>query len=177
MIVFRQCDARYPFLWEDTAQPAGRWHGDGEGPAHYFADTPDGAWAEFLRHEEITEIADLATIRRQMWAVEIGDEPPDLITLPHRVLTGGRESYARCQHAARVRRARGVRRIAAVSAALTENGARGFRVRGGVQTAVAQNGSTIVIFGTADDLVGWIAAEDGHPAAHLLERVRHFVGG
>ena len=50
MIAFRQVDARYPFLWEDGSQPAGRWHGDGEGPAHYFADTPDGALAEFLRH-------------------------------------------------------------------------------------------------------------------------------
>ena len=75
MIVFRQVDARYPFLWEDASQPAGRWHGDGEGPAHYFADTPDGAWAEFIRHEEIDDVADLPTIRRQMWAVEIGNEP------------------------------------------------------------------------------------------------------
>ena len=75
MIAFRQVDARYPFLWEDASQPAGRWHGDGEGPAHYFADTPDGAWAEFLRHEDIDDPADVSTIRRQMWAVEIGDRP------------------------------------------------------------------------------------------------------
>src|SRR6476619_4322357 len=75
MIGFRQVDARYPFLWEDRRQPAGRWHRDGDGPAHYFADTPDGAWAEFLRHEEITEPEDVLTIRRQLWAVEIGDAP------------------------------------------------------------------------------------------------------
>src|SRR5262245_40501368 len=56
MILFRQVDARFPFLWEDARQPAGRWHAAGDGPAHYFADTPDGAWAEFLRHEEITEV-------------------------------------------------------------------------------------------------------------------------
>jgi RES domain-containing protein len=176
MIVFRQVDGRYPFLWEDAAQPPGRWHGDGEGPAHYCADTPDGAWAEFLRHEEITEAADLVTIRRQMWAIEIGDEPPEVIALPHDVLTGGRESYARCQREARIRRARGVRRIAAVSAALIANGARGLRVRGGVQAGTPRDGLTIVLFGTADDLAGWIAAEDGHPAADLLERVRHFAG-
>ena len=52
MIVFRQADPRYPFLWSDVSQPAARWHAVGEGPAHYFADTPDGAWAELLRHEE-----------------------------------------------------------------------------------------------------------------------------
>ena len=52
MIVFRQADPRYPFLWESPDQPAGRWHGPGEGPAHYFSDTPVGAWAELLRHED-----------------------------------------------------------------------------------------------------------------------------
>src|SRR5450631_3827997 len=89
MIAFRQVDARFPFLWEDASQPAGRWHGEGEGPAHYFADTPDGAWAEFLRHEDIDDPADLKTIRRQMWAVEIGDPPREQVDLPMDVLTGG----------------------------------------------------------------------------------------
>src|SRR5690606_7733130 len=74
VIVFRQADSRVPPLWETSDQPAGRWHGDGEGPAHYFADTPDGAWAEFLRHEEITDPADLEGVRRRLWAVEIGDD-------------------------------------------------------------------------------------------------------
>ena len=46
----RRADPRFPFLWESSAQPAGRWHGSGEGPCHYFADTPYGAWAELLRH-------------------------------------------------------------------------------------------------------------------------------
>src|SRR5437762_2141367 len=125
MIVFRQVDARYPFLWDDTRQPAGRWHADGDGPAHYFADTPDGAWAEFLRHEEITDAADLQAIRRQMWAVEIGDAPAHPVDLPSRVLTGGPETYARCQrHATDLRRG-GVTRLVARSAALVPGGARG----------------------------------------------------
>src|SRR5213080_5266804 len=97
MIVFRQTDARDGLLWESSAQPAARWHGEGEGPAHYFADTPDGAWAELLRHEEITDPADLATIRRQMWVVDIGDSPAARMNLPARVLTGGLDSYPRCQ--------------------------------------------------------------------------------
>jgi hypothetical protein len=174
MIVFRQVDARYPFLWEDPSQPAGRFHAQGEGPAHYFADTPDGAWAEFLRHEEITDVEDLVTIRRQIWAVDIGDEPIERMTAAKTTLVGGRESYERCQQEARVRRDRGVRRIAAPSAALVAKGARGFRVQNGMHVAAPRDGLTIVIFGASDDLVGWVAAEDGHPRADLLKRVRHF---
>src|SRR5262245_30219127 len=97
MIAFRQTDARYPFLWETALQPPGRGHGAGEGPAHYFADTPDGAWAEFLRHEEITDPADLPTIRRQMWAVEIGDAPAAPVNLSADVMTGGLDTHPTCQ--------------------------------------------------------------------------------
>ena len=45
MIGFRHTDPRYPlFLWEEgRSQPAGRWHAAGDGPAHYFSDTADGA--------------------------------------------------------------------------------------------------------------------------------------
>ena len=71
MILFRQCDRRFPFLWEAANQPAARWHADGEGPAQYLADTPSGAWAEFLRHEGITNEADLAGVERALWAVEV----------------------------------------------------------------------------------------------------------
>ena len=177
MIAFRQVDARYPFLWEDASQPAGRWHGDGEGPAHYFADTPDGAWAEFLRHEEIADPADLATIRRQMWAVEIGDVRARHITLPASVLFGAIETYARSQARARALRAKGVRRIAAVSAALTPGGARGLRVDRGMRPAEPRDGRTIVIFGPPSDLRGWVAADAARPSADLLDRVNHYEGG
>mgnify|MGYP000566120910 CR=1 FL=1 len=89
MIGYRHVDARFPFLWEDAAQPPGRWHGPGEGPVHTFADTPDGAWAELLRHEEITDPADVLTIRRALWAVELGEIDLAHPRLPRRILTGG----------------------------------------------------------------------------------------
>jgi hypothetical protein len=174
MIAFRQVDARYPFLWEDDRQPAGRWHADGEGPAHYCADTPDGAWAEFLRHEEITDPEDLPTIRRQLWAVEIGDARADRVELPAHILTGGPETYARCQREAAALRRRGVTRLVVRSAALVTGGARGMRVGHGVHAMAPRDGSVIVIFGAPDTLVGWIAAEAGRPAADLLDRVRHY---
>jgi RES domain-containing protein len=174
MIAFRQVDARYPFLWEDARQPAGRWHADGDGPAHYFADTPDGAWAEFLRHEEITDVDDLPTIRRQMWAVEIGDAHPVRVDLPPAVLRGGPETYARCQHAAAALRRRGASRIVARSAALVPGAAMPIRARDGVRRDGAQDGRVIVIFGPPADLAGWIAADAASPSADLLERVNYY---
>jgi hypothetical protein len=174
MIVFRQVDARYPFLWEDARQPAARWHGDTSGPAHYFADTPDGAWAEFVRHEEITDPRDLATIRRQMWAVDIGDVPATTVELPDATLRGGRETYGPCQQAAAALRARGVRRIVARTAALVRGGARAVRIAQGERVGEPRDGLTIVIFGPPNDLVGWIAADAASPAADLLDRVHHY---
>lgn len=175
MIVFRQIEGRHPFLWDDHRQPAGRWHADGEGPAHYFADTPDGAWAEFLRHEEITEVEDLPTIRRQMWAVEIGDPSPQPVDLPQHVLTGGPDTYPRCQqHAAAVRRL-GTTSLVARSAALVDGGARGLRIDRGVAVADApRDGLVFVMFGAATTIVGWSAAVDARPSADLLPRVHHY---
>ena len=176
MIGFRQVDARYPFLWEDASQPAGRWHGAGDGPAHYFADTPDGAWAEFLRHEEITDPADLSTIRRQMWSVDIGDLPPQVVALPRATATGGPDTYPACQRKARDLRARGATAFVAPSAALEPGGARGWIVRDGVRPAPAvRDGRVVVFFGAPSGLVGWVAADRASPPVDLLERVHHYA--
>lgn len=175
MIVFRQADPRYPFLWSDASQPAARWHAGGEGPAHYFADTPDGAWAELLRHEEITDPEDVPTLRRALWAVEIGDEPPKTVSLPKAVLTGGLETYDACRNHARRLRARGARRLVAPSAALVPGGAAGREVTaGGERPVEPRDGRVIVVFGAVEGLVGWKAVERGAPPADVLPRVRHF---
>jgi hypothetical protein len=175
VIVFRQADPRFPFLWTTDAQPAGRWHGDGEGPAHYFSDTPGGAWAEFLRHEEITDLEDVANIRRALWVVEVGDAAPEPVSLPKSVLIGGVDTYRRCQQHARELRARGVTRIMATSAALLPAGAAGRRVVGGLeQPAEPRDGNTIVMFGPPDNIIGWQAVERGSPPPDVLKRVRHF---
>ena len=96
MIAFRHTDPRFPFLRKDVPQPAGRWNAPGQ-LTHYFSDTPDGAWAEFLRHEEIVDPADLSTVRRALWAVDIGDEPLVSPDLPQDSLTGGPSSWSACQ--------------------------------------------------------------------------------
>ncbi len=175
MIGFRQADPRYPFLWSDASQPAARWHADGDGPAHYFADTPDGAWAELLRHEEIHDPADVVTIRRALWAVELGDEPALAVTLKPAVATGSRDSYGACQGHARKLRGRGAKRLIAPSAALVPGGAAGRQVVDALERATApRDGRVVVVFGDPAGLVGWKAVEHGAPPAGLLDRVRHF---
>lgn len=174
MIAFRHADPRYPFLWERTAQPAARWHASGEGPAHYFSDTPDGAWAELLRHEEITEPDDVAGIRRALWAVDLGDEPPERPALPLELSTGAPGTYERCQAEARRLRARGAAGITAPSAALLPRAATGWRVDGGLRPGPARDGKVFVLYGVRPDLTGWIATMAGRPDSELLPRVRHF---
>ena len=66
---------RFHYLQEDSSQSAGQWNTAGE-LTHYFCDTPDSTWAEFLRHEEITDLEDLLTIRRALWVIEIGNPHP-----------------------------------------------------------------------------------------------------
>jgi RES domain len=102
MIVYRPADSRFPFLWESADQPPARWHGAAEGPVQYFADTPDGAWAEFLRHEGITTEDEVANVRRALWAIEIPDSLESIVPrLDSSVLTGGLNTYSECQMEAR----------------------------------------------------------------------------
>jgi hypothetical protein len=177
MILYRHADPRFPFLWESSEQPPARWHDSDEGPVHYFADTPDGAWAEFLRHEGITSEDELENIRRVLWAVEVSDalqaERPDL---PNKVMRGGIDSYGPCRQEARRLRDLGVLALKAPSAALVIGGARGWKVDGGLQPAGARDGVVIVLFGTRPDLTGWVAATAGRPVADLLAHVRHLKG-
>lgn len=174
MIAFRHTDPRFPFLWEDNSQPTARWNGPGEGPVQYLCDTPDGAWAEFLRHEEIRDPEDLPTIRRALWAIEVADAPAAAPELTMRTLVGGRRTYPACQAEARRLRVLGLTHLEAPSAALRPGGASGQRVDGGLRPGAPRNGKVIVLFGRRPDLVGWLAATAGHPDPRLLPVIRHF---
>lgn len=173
MIVYRHADPRFPFLWESWDQPPARWHGSGEGPVQYFTDTPDGAWAEFLRHEGILQESDLVNVRRALWAIELPDdlraEPP---SLSQPVLTGGIATYEDCRKEARRLHGKGVAALRAPSAALLPGGARGWKVDGGLQPAAERDGTVIAVFGPRPDFVGWMAAFAARPRSDLLSRVR-----
>jgi len=172
VIVFRHGDPRYPFLWESDAQPAGRWHDAGEGPVHYFASTADGAWAEFLRHEGITDPAELLGVERGMWAVDVPALPRRRPTLPAGTLVGGAGSYQACRAEARRLRAHGVRGLVAPSAALRPRTPSGFRTDGGLRPGRTRRERAYVLFGPRPDLVGWAACATGRPRDDLLGRVR-----
>lgn len=173
MIVWRQCDTRYPFIWESDDQPAARWHADGEGPVQYFADSSDGAWCEFVRHEEITDLEDLAGVRRAIWVVEIGDigalRRP---ALQQAVLTGGMDTYSDCQREARSMRRTGASGLVALSAALLPGRAGGL-VEGGLRPGPDANGRTVVLFGPRPDLLAWKAADEARPPEWILSFCRY----
>jgi hypothetical protein len=173
VIVFRHADSRFPFLWETDEQPPARWHGAGEGPVAYLAETPDGAWAEFLRHEEIADPADLEGVSRAIWAIELPDPPKARPRLPTATLTGGLETWPACQAEARRQRRRGKRGLATPSAALTSRTPSGFRTAGGLRPGPARQERAFVLFGPRPELVGWCACAAGRPRADLLARVRH----
>lgn len=170
---FRHCDSRMPFLWQSDQQPAARWHGAGEGPANYFADTPVGAWAELLRHEGITDAADLAGVRRSLWVVELPDDGYAVPKLPMRTLTGGLRSYGACQAEARRLRDAHATRLEAPAAALKPGTARGWKAAPDIAAAPAPRDGTVwVVFGQCDS-VGWPAVVAGSPPAEVLPLVRH----
>lgn len=171
MIVFRHADPRFPFLREDSSQSAGRWNAVGE-LTHYFCDTPDGAWAEFLRHEEIDDPRDIVTIRRAIWAIEIGQPPTLEPDLPRDILLGGPESWPECTRFAQSHRDK-VSAIAAPSAAMQPGGAHGWRVDGGLQHGPARDSRVIALFGPRPDLVGWAASIEGRPSPELIADVRY----
>ncbi len=177
MILFRCVPSGYPFLWEDgSEQPAGRWHRAGAGPAQYLADTPDGAWAEVLRHLEITDPIDLTGLRETIWAVEVPDDVrPAAPELEAAMLTGGLDSYAACQAESERLRARGARAIVAPSAALRGGEARGWRVADGTRRGPPRDGRVFVLFDPRPDLVAWHAAVEARPDPALLAKVRHFA--
>jgi hypothetical protein len=176
LILFRHCDRRFPFLWESSTQPGARWHAEGEGPVQYFADTPSGAWAEFLRHEGVREEKDLDGIRRALWAVEVPVEALDVRepALDPAVLRGGPDAYPRCQAQARRLRNAGAQAVRAPSAALKSGAAAGWVVDGGERGSAPRDGVVLALFGGQAACIGWPVVEAGAPPERVLDRVRHF---
>jgi hypothetical protein len=174
MILFRHADARFPFLWESAEQPPGRWHGEGEGPVQYLASTPDGAWAEFLRHEGITRQSELVNVRRALWAIEAPDDLRAAAPrLTDKALTGGIDTYEQCRKEARRLRNNGAAALRAPSAALISGGAAGWKVEAGLRRGPERDGIVFAVFGPRPDFTGWMAAYEGRPGSDLLGRVQY----
>lgn len=176
-IWFRHADARYPFFQRDSGQAPGRWHAAGSGPVQYLADTPDGAWAEFLRHEEIIDPADLAGVARDLWAVEV-EADPETIAPPHQLdyatVRGDQSTHETCQREAARHRALGATALVAPTAGLRDGVAGGQHCLGGSLHDVSspRDGRTLVLFGERPELSGWRCCHLGRPDARLLSLVR-----
>lgn len=171
MNLFRHTDPNYPFIWGKAGQPAARWNAEGQGPVHYFATTPDGAWAEWLRHEEITEPEDLEGLKeRAMWIVEVDDPSLARPALPTSVLVGGLDSYDQCRHEADRIRDTGAIGLRAPSAALEPGGATRYYVDG-VQKTEQVDSEVIALFERRPDLRAFLCAV-GRPLPHVLKYVR-----
>jgi hypothetical protein len=140
----------------------------------YLADTPDGAWAEFLRHEEIVDPDDLAGIERSLWAVEVPDADHGVPVLPAKVMLGGRDTYPRCQREARRLRRSGADRLVAPCAALVPATPSGWRTDGGLVQGEPLDERTWALFGRFPQVVAWVAGDSSRPRPDLLERVNHF---
>jgi RES domain-containing protein len=173
--LYRQCDSRYAFLWASARQPEGRWHAPGHGPVQYMADSPDGAWAELLRHEEIREVDDLGGIARALWAVELPEVPDARPNLDDATVRGDQDSYAACQVEAERIREVGNDGLVAPSAALRGGEVRPWRAVGEANVSAGpRSASVVVLFGPRPDLEGWLMADGGAPPSHVLTHVRYF---
>ncbi|CAN5740738.1 hypothetical protein BH18ACT17_BH18ACT17_04980 [soil metagenome] len=176
MIGFRQADPRFPFLWESPVQPSARWHATGEGPVQYFSDTPEAAWAEFLRHEEIVDPADLRGVRRAMWVATIDRERLEKPAVSDRVARGGPSTYATCRRVARQLRRRGATGLVAPSAALQRGATVRYRVDGGLLREARDDAVTIALCGARPSVFGHLASPDARPGPDLVPSVRQLPG-
>ena len=172
MILYRHAHSRFPFFGESTDQLAARRHGAGEAPVHYFADPPDGAWAEFVRprgnHRRVSQRSPHRVGRRgpgrlspktprararsaDRWSRDAGS------------LTKGRGAL----------RPKGAKAQRAPSPALLPGGAQGGWKVDRLLRAVERVGIVLAIFRPRPDVVGWTAAFARRPPSDQLIRVRH----
>jgi hypothetical protein len=171
-VAYRQCDSRWPPLWEVTSQSASRWHAAGGGPVQYFADTPIGAWAEFVRHEDLEHPDDYVGSERSLWAFELPDPPTAKPMLDDEILLGDEMSYPACQGESERLRSAGEAGLCSPSAALLPGAAAGVQVGGGaLHAGPVRDGVVWVLFGACPNLVGW-QCTIAPPPEDLTNRVR-----
>lgn len=69
---FRYSSYDVPF-WARPNTTDERWHAAGDGPTQYLSATPDGAWSELIRNENLRSEADLALVRMALWQAQIDE--------------------------------------------------------------------------------------------------------
>ena len=178
---FRVCDRRHPFLWSGPGQAAGRWNRSGDQPVHYLACTPTVAWAEWIRHQEITDPGDLAGVAAALWAVlipqEWGKKELDSVALHFdQVLdTSPAAQEARLALVEHLKK-QGAQGLLAPTAALhhSDKVLPAVRVSNGSEQPelLAMPAQVILLWCEARLLPGWCCVPEGRPGAELLPLVR-----
>jgi RES domain-containing protein len=70
LTVFRYTDYDVPF-WSRPNTRAGRWNVVGDEPTQYWSMTPDGAWAELIRANELRTEEELDLVRMPLWVCRL----------------------------------------------------------------------------------------------------------
>lgn len=148
---------------------------------HYLANTPTVAWAEWIRHQEIEDPADLEGVSAALWAVLIPAHWIDKDLQPVKMTTElvlGTTPEAEIARLALVDqlKAQGAQGLLAPTAALHRSDVVSpcVRVMGGEQRRdelpVAAN--VILLWCNAEHLSGWCCVPEGRPGVELLPLVR-----
>jgi RES domain-containing protein len=124
LVAFRYSSYDVPF-WVRPNTLAQRWNLALEGPTQYWSLTPDAAWAELIRFNELTTEGELDNVRIPIWVCRLPSmglidlrqpDARDRYRLTISDLTA--EDWSACQSAATAMRSEGVRGILSPSAAL-----------------------------------------------------------
>jgi RES domain-containing protein len=124
LVGFRYSSYDVPF-WVRPNTHAQRWNASLEGPTQYWSSTPDGAWAEHIRFNDIRTEAELDEVRIPVWVCRLSSmglldlreaDVRDRYDLTLGDLTA--DDWSACQRAATAIRAEGARGILSPSAAL-----------------------------------------------------------
>lgn len=178
---FRICDRRYSFLWQSAGQRAGRWNRDGDEPVHYLANTPTVAWAEWIRHQEIEDPADLEGVAASLWAVLIPDHwsEQDLqpVNLSMELVLGTTPEAAGVRLALVDQlKAQGAQGLLAPSAALHHSDqvlpCSRVRDRSNQADQLLMPAQVLLLWCAAEQLPGWCCVAEGRPEPELLPLVR-----
>jgi RES domain-containing protein len=121
---YRWADYDTP-LWVRPNSSAQRWNGTREVPAQYLSLSPEGAWAELIRCEDLTSPAEVRLVRMPMWVLSVHEtriadyatfEKAEAAGFPREALVD--DDHERCRAEAARLRERGFRGVLAPSAAL-----------------------------------------------------------
>lgn len=67
---FRYSSYDVPF-WARPNTTDERWHNVGDGPTQYLSATPDGAWAELIRNENLRSENELRLVEMPLWQARV----------------------------------------------------------------------------------------------------------